>query len=184
VRVEFAAALRDRLQRYQIDAPFDSPLADVLNHATFLSEIVAGQGLRVTDDTIEVGTLKISDPVVASATQGEIQSLELYPRETFAPDAFQFPLWIATPAPRWWRDYPEAADNWVAPMGQLGEPIWSSTQLSGEDVTFLLNFGLDRIDSNPLLIQPWTESVSTLVAAASRPRANIRKLVDCCRVNP
>ncbi len=186
VRGEFAAALRDRLERYQMDAPpFDSPLADVLNHSISLCEIVARQELQVTDDTIAVGTLRISDPVVASATQGELQSLELYPRERFAADAFQFPLWVAAPAPRWWREYPEPADHWVAPMGRLGEPIWSSTeQLSGEDITFLLNFGLDRIDSNPQLIQPWTESVSNLVAAASRPHANIRKLVDCCRVDP
>jgi hypothetical protein len=156
-----------------IEVPSPLPLAEVLGHAVVLSEMVAADG------NIEIDVVEISHPIVARETEADINS----PREIFYAGRFQRPLWTALPAPEWWQ-HPAAADKWVVPMGRLGEPIWTSTQLSGEDLVYLLNFGLESIDSNPQLIQPWTESVSNLVAAASRPRANIRELVDCCRVKP
>ncbi len=77
-----------------------------------------------------------------------------------------------------------APDSWVTPMNQLGQPIWTSQRLPPANLSYLLNFGLDQIESNPDLIGPWTRSVSTLVAAASTQKTDIRELVECCRIKP
>jgi hypothetical protein len=181
VRPEFALALRDRLRDYELKPPAKqyARLVEAINHSVALAEIVAGQRLAADDAGIE-----ISDSAIASAAQADIYRFSTEPSISLFRDLPQGSLWSGTPAPTWWQEFPEAPDNWVTPISQLGEPLWASSHLTGDSLTYLLNFGLDRIDSKPELIQPWTQSVSSLVAAASRPRADIHEVVNCCRVDP
>jgi hypothetical protein len=181
VRAEFALALRNRLRQYERKSGIGQalPLVEAFGHSIALSEIIAGERSGTADRRIE-----ISDNAVANAAEADVHRLSFRAEEiNWAQEETHSSLWSGTPAPSWWQQYPEAPDRWVAPMSQLGEPLWTS-RLSGESLTYLLNFGLDRIDSKPELIQPWTQSVSSLVAAASRPRADIREVVNCCRVDP
>lgn len=182
VRAEFAVALRDRLRQYKRKSPIRLfvPLAEALDHSAALSEIVADRLPEGWD-----GTIAISDDYVANAAQADVLRLSV-PGATmnWSPQESFESLWSEGLYPPWWGRFPEAPDSWVAPMAQLGEPLWSSTSLSGEKLTYLLTFGLDRIDAKPELIQPWTQSVSSLVAAASRPRADIGEVIKCCLVDP
>jgi hypothetical protein len=179
VRVEFALALRDRLQGYgrKRELRQEPSLVEAIDHSVELSEIIAGVG----SDALR-GEIEISDFALAGAAQADLADLSLrfdWPEERSARS-----LWSGGLTPVWWMKAPEPPDKWVAPLELLGEPLWTSTHLSGESLIYLLNFGLDRIDLKPQLIQPWTQSVSSLVAAASRPRADIREVVNCCRVDP
>ena len=179
VRVEFALALRDRLRDYRRKRELrqEPSLVEAIDHSVELSEIVAGVGSDVLR-----GEVAISDFAVASAAQADLARVSL--RFDWSEGRSRRPLWSRGLTPIWWMEAPEPPDKWVAPLERLGEPLWTSTRLSGESLIYLLNFGLDRIDSKPQLIQPWTQSVSSLVAAASRPRADIREVVNCCRVDP
>jgi hypothetical protein len=69
-------------------------------------------------------------------------------------------------------------------MAKLCAPVWASKRLSEDSLAYLVNFGLDSIESEPNLIGRWTETVSGLVAVASRPHADIRKAVICCKIDP
>lgn len=185
IRTEFALALRDRLRQYERKSPIRQavPLSEAFDHSVALSEIAAGQLPEGWE-----GTISISEESVARATQADVRRLTEFGGDVnWSRQEFSRSLWVEGPYPFWWRRRersPEAPDSWVEPMAQLGKPLWSSRLLSGDDLTYLLNFGLDRIDAKPALIEPWTRSVSSLVAAASRPRANIRDVVNCCRVDP
>lgn len=178
VRAEFALALRDRLRTYQTrEFRNDSSLVEAINHSVELAEIVAGIPARTL-----VRRIEISDKAVASATQSDLAALA--PAGRGSRTLANRDLWNNEPTPKWWAEAAGSPDQWVASLSNLGEPLWEATRLSPENLTYLLNFGLDRIDSKPKLIEPWTQSVSTLVAAASTPRADVRRLVDCCRIDP
>ena len=179
VRVEFAVGLRDRLRDYRRKRELrqEPSLVEAIDHSVELSEIVAGVDSHVLRREIE-----ISDYAVARAAQADFARVSLL--FDSSEEWSRRPLWSGGLTPVWWMEAPEPPDKWVAPLERLGEPLWTSTRMSGESLIYVLNFGLDRIDSKPQLIQPWTQSVSALVAAASRPQADIRAVVNCCRVDP
>lgn len=146
IRAEFALALRDRLRQYKRKSPirYFVPLEEAFDHSAALSEIVAGRLPEAWD-----GTIAISDDYVANAARADVLRLSVSEATNWSP---QESLWTEGPYPPWWQRFPEAPDSWVAPMAQLGQPLWSSTSLSGEKLTYLLTFGLDRIDAKPELI--------------------------------
>jgi hypothetical protein len=185
VRKEFALAIDQRFRTYyDNDAFYTVPLwAEALGHSAILAEMVAEVPLLP-----DVRRLEIADGAAAEAAQGDYQELLRLGGDVsdFSPEGPLGPLWRAEqPSYLWWRL--ERPDRWVTPMARLGQPIWASERLSGDNVAYLVNFGLDRIESRPDLpdlIDRWTETAPQLVALASRPDAKIRKLVDCCRIDP
>jgi len=180
VRHEFAQALHDRLRNYSREyAPnLIFPWVVAIDHAAVLAEIVA----RRSPDSRLAG-IEIPDDTVADAAQTDFRLSQERDIVDWSPNGPLGSLWRGE-QPRWWRQWIAAPDSWVSSMNQLGEPLWTSQRLPRESLSYLVNFGLDRIESKPDLIEPWTQRVSTLVAAASKPRADIREVVNCCRIDP
>jgi len=181
VRKEFAQALSLRLPTYDqfTQLNWSLPFANVAEHANALVEIVAQIPSPSDRQRVEiVGNAE------AEAVQTDYQRLLRLKMDAldYSPEGPLGPIWQREEPP-WWR-LVDKPDRWVTPLTNLCAPIWSSKQLSEDSFTYLVNFGLDRIESNPGLIERWTETVYLLLINASRPGANIRNLVDCCRTDP
>ena len=182
VRKEFAQVLSQRLPTYNQFPKVDwiRPFAEVVDHANALVEIVARTPLLSGRRRLEIADEALAE--AAETDYRELLRLGMDPVDS-SPEGPLGPLWHVE-QPIWWRRRLHKPDQWVAPMTKLGAPIWASEQLSEDSMTYLVNFGLDRIESKPGLIEPWTETVPLLVADASKPRANIRRLLDCCKIDP
>jgi hypothetical protein len=180
VREEFARALSDRFriypQRYLSDQI--PPLNEAIAHAVALVDIVAGM-----QSDLQARDIQILDNIEADSARSDYELLQRVGDPIdWSPNGPLGPVRIQEP-PVPWRESLPTPDDWVTPMYQLGKPLWTS-QLSGESLSFLVDFGLGRIETNQKLVQPWIESVSTLVANASKPRVDIREAVNCCMIDP
>jgi hypothetical protein len=182
-RTEFCYALDRRMRTYDRDVlPFVSSPTDSLQHAITLAEIVGNDRIQ------DAQRIVISSEAVAEAADRDYHRLRELGRDVtdFSPEGPLGPLWLrANPSDSvfdalWQLLKP---DQWVAPLARLAERFWSSESLSDDNQTWLLNFGLDGIDSRPALIDRWTETAPRLLDA-SRRGIDIRQAVDCCRIDP
>jgi hypothetical protein len=179
VRRDFAEQLRPRIARFSFD------------NITPPEAIDRAVGMMVTasEDPLAFGQrpvqLQIDDNFVAREAEHDYKRMDELRKESMDFSALGplGPLWSGAPPP-WWQVWPERPDRWVGPLGELCAPVWNSTDLPGESVAFLIDFGLSGIEENPDLIEPWAKTVSQLVATASKPKVNIREAVSCCRVHP
>jgi hypothetical protein len=182
IRNEFAQALLRRLPTYPDLSPIDQnpALGGVLSHAAALLEIIAARVPFFGPAGIE-----IADNAVAEAAASDYRRLLRLRSGAGALSAEELlgPLWPME-EPTWWRIGPDPPDRWVMPMTRLGMPVWSSERLPPDSLVYLVNFGLDRIESRPDLIEPWTGTVRLLVASASKRKVDIREAVSCCMVDP
>ena len=145
VRKEFALAVDQRFRRYYDsrryyynDAFYGVALwAEMLGHSSILAEIVAGVPLLS-----DVRRLEIAEGAAAEAARSDYQELLRLGGDVsdFSPEGPLGPLWHADqPLYLWWRL--ETPDRWVTPMAKLGQPIWASERLSGDDVAYLVDCG-------------------------------------------
>ena len=182
VREEFALAVYQRLLAF-IRNPgfrFYPRFPEALGHAANLAAAVAHVPILP-----DIQRVEIADDTAAEAAQRDYRELLRLRSEVrdFSPEGPLGQVWRAEqPLYSWWRSV--RPDRWVTSVARLGRPIWASERLAGESVAYLVDFGLDRIESRPDLIDRWTDTAPRLVALASRPDAKIGQLVDCCRVDP
>ncbi len=181
VRGEFAGALRQRLERYDPKVELLGAVrsGEIFGHARILAGIVETAEAPVGQE------VSIMLHEVADAAAADLHRLREMgeDRVDCSPGGPLGPIWRKEP-PVWWPRLPEGPDRWVTPMTRLCEPLWSAQQMAGEDLSYLVDFGLDGIESRPGIIERWTSTAGELVATASKRRTSIKKLVECCRVDP
>jgi len=179
VRREFAQQLLPRMARLRQN---DIVPPEVLDRAI-------GMTVTATEDPRAFGLrpvqLQIEDEDVAREAFRDNERLMESANDPakISAEALSRPLWSEKP-PYWWQRWSERPDRWVEPLRELCEPVWGSQELSPDSIRYLVDFGLDGIEKNPDLIEPWKQTVSQLVTTATKRKVSIRDAVSCCKVEP
>lgn len=180
VRREFEQQLLSRMARFRLNEVVPPEVLDrAIGMTVTATEDPRAFGLRpvqlqIEDEDVAREAFRDHERLMGSANN---------PKEISAEALSSRPLWSEEP-PNWWQRWPERPDRWVDPLHELCEPVWGSKELSPDSIKYLVDFGLDGIEKNPDLIEPWQRTVSQLVTTATKRKVSIREAVSCCKVEP